>query len=37
MFTTHHENSGQNYNMKTANESFENMAEFRHLGTIVKN
>jgi hypothetical protein len=29
-----HQNAGQNNNIKTANGSFENMAQFRYLGTV---
>jgi hypothetical protein len=32
-----HPNSGQNQNIKTANESFENMARFRYLWTMLTN
>jgi hypothetical protein len=32
-----HQNSGQNQNRRTANESFENVATFKHLGTTVTN
>jgi hypothetical protein len=30
-------NSGQNQNIRTANESFENVAEFKYLGTTLTN
>jgi hypothetical protein len=32
-----HQNSGQNQNIRIANESFENVAKIRHLGTILTN
>jgi hypothetical protein len=32
-----HQNSGQNQNIRIANESFENMAKFRYLGTTLTN
>jgi hypothetical protein len=31
------QNEGQNHNIKTANKSFENMAQFRYLGMTVTN
>jgi hypothetical protein len=33
MIISLHPNSGQNQNIRIANESFENMAEFKYLGT----
>jgi F0F1-type ATP synthase alpha subunit len=33
----HHQNAGQNHNIKTANRSFENVVKFKYLGTIVTN
>jgi hypothetical protein len=33
---SHHQNTGQNYNVKTANDSIEKMEKFKHLGTTVK-
>jgi hypothetical protein len=30
-----HQNSGQNHSIRIANESFENTAKFKHLGTIL--
>jgi hypothetical protein len=32
-----HQNSGQNQNIRTANESFENVAKFRYLETTLTN
>jgi hypothetical protein len=32
---THHQNAGLNYDMKVANRSFENVAQFKYLGTTV--
>jgi hypothetical protein len=37
MIMSRHQNSGQNQNVKTANESFENMAKFKYLWTILTN
>jgi hypothetical protein len=37
MIMSRHSNSGQNQNIKTANESFENVAKFKYLGTTLTN
>jgi hypothetical protein len=37
MLMSCHQNAAQNYNMKTAIRSFENLAKFKYLGTTVKN
>jgi sorting nexin-29 len=37
MLLSHHQNSGQNHDIKIANRSFENVVLFRHLGTTVTN
>jgi hypothetical protein len=37
MLLCHHENAGQNHNIKTANRCFENVAQFRYLTTAVTN
>jgi ribosomal protein S2 len=37
MLLSHHQNSGQNHDKKIANRSFENMAQFKYLGTTVTN
>jgi hypothetical protein len=34
---SHHPNSGQNQNIRIANESFENVAKFKNLGTMLTN
>jgi hypothetical protein len=33
MFSFHHQNSGQNHDIKIASRSFENVAQFKYLGT----
>jgi hypothetical protein len=37
MIMSRHQNLGQNQNIRTANESFENVAKFRYLGTALTN
>jgi hypothetical protein len=37
MITSRHQNLGQNQNIRTANESFEKVAEFKYLGTTLTN
>jgi hypothetical protein len=37
MIMSRHPNSGQNQNIRIANESFENVAKFKYLGTMIKN
>jgi hypothetical protein len=37
MFLSHHQNAGQSHDIKIANRSFENVAQFRYLGMTVTN
>jgi hypothetical protein len=37
MLLSHHHNAGQSHDIKIANKSFENVAQFRYLGTTVTN
>jgi flagellin-specific chaperone FliS len=37
MIMSRHPNSGQNQNIRTANELFENVAKFKYLGTTLIN
>jgi hypothetical protein len=37
MLLPRHENAGQNHNIKTANRCFENVAQFKYLGTTTTN
>jgi hypothetical protein len=37
MIMSHHWNSGQNQNIRIANESFENVAKFKYLGMMLTN
>jgi hypothetical protein len=37
MLLPHHHNTGQNHDIKIANRSFENVAQFRYFGTTVTN
>jgi hypothetical protein len=37
MIVSHHPNSGQNQNIRIANESFETVEKFKHLGTTKTN
>jgi hypothetical protein len=35
MLLSHHQNAGQNHDIKTANRSLENVVQFRYLGTTI--
>jgi hypothetical protein len=35
MLLPHHQNAGQNHDTKIANRCFENVAQFRYLGTTI--
>jgi hypothetical protein len=37
MIMSRHPNSGQNYNIRITNESFQNVATFKYLGTTLTN
>jgi hypothetical protein len=37
MIMSHHQNSGQNQNIRIANESFENVAKFKYWGMTLTN
>jgi hypothetical protein len=37
MLLSSHHNAGQNHDIKTANRYFENVAQFRYLGTTITN
>jgi hypothetical protein len=37
LLLAHHQNAGQNHNIKIANRSFENVAQFKYLGMTVTN
>jgi hypothetical protein len=37
MIMSRHQNSGQNQNIRIANESFENVAKFKYTGTTLTN
>jgi hypothetical protein len=37
MMLSHHQNVGQNRDIKTANRLFENVSQFKYLGTTVTN
>jgi hypothetical protein len=37
MLLSHHQNAGHNHDIKEANRCFENVAQFRYLGTTITN
>jgi hypothetical protein len=37
MLLSHHQNAGQNHNIKMANRSFENVTQLKHFGMTVTN
>jgi hypothetical protein len=37
MLLSRHQNAGQNQNMKIGDRSFENVAQFKHLGNTISN
>jgi hypothetical protein len=37
MLLSHHQNAGQNYDIKIGNRCFENVEQFRYLGTTITN
>jgi hypothetical protein len=37
MLLSHHQNAGQNHDIKIANRAFENVAQFRYLETTIAN
>jgi hypothetical protein len=37
MLLSHHQNAGQNHDIKIGNRCFENVEQFRYLGTTITN
>jgi hypothetical protein len=37
MLLSHHQNAGQNHDKKIGNRHFENVTQFRYLGTMITN
>jgi hypothetical protein len=37
MLLSRHQNAGQNYDIKIAKKFFENVVQFKYLGTVVRN